>query len=126
MNVAGMRSSDFAPWGSVEKGDRVPYIAGTQLSGWVGVEHNRWSITAGANYSAAMRTVAGQGALRDSERTDAFVIMNASADYEFGQSSSFYVTVQNLTGASYVVARRPAGARPGLPRTFLGGVRIRR
>jgi Fe(3+) dicitrate transport protein len=118
--------SDFAPWGSVEKGDRVPYIAGTQLSGWVGVEHNRWSITAGANYSAAMRTVAGQGALRDSERTDAFAIVNVSADYEFGQSSSFYVTVQNLTGASYVVARRPAGARPGLPRTILGGVRIRR
>ena len=118
--------SDFAPWGSVQKGDRVPYIAGTQMSGWVGVEHDRWSITAGTNYSAAMRTVAGQGALRDSEGTDAFVIVNASADYEFGRSSSLYVTVQNLTGASYVVARRPAGARPGLPRTILGGVRIRR
>ncbi len=118
--------SDFAPWGSVERGDRVPYIPGAQLSGWVGVEHNRWSITAGANYSAAMRTVAGQGALRDGERTDAFVVVSTSADFEFGQSSSFYVAVQNLTGASYVVARRPAGARPGLPRTILGGVRIRR
>ncbi len=118
--------SDFDPWGSVEAGDRVPYIPGAQLSGWIGLENDRWSVTAGANYSAAMRTVAGQGPVPRSERTDAFVVVNASAEFELGQWSALYVTVQNLTDESYMVARRPAGARPGLPRTILGGVRIRR
>ncbi len=118
--------SDFDPWGSVEEGDRVPYIPEAQLSGWVGVESNRWSVTAGANYSAAMRTVAGRGPVSRSERTDAFVVVNMSAEFELGPWSALYVAVQNLTDESYVVARRPAGARPGLPRMILGGVRIRR
>lgn len=118
--------SDFESWGSVEKGDRVPYIPTTQLSAWIGVEHRRWSVSVGANYSATMRTLAGQGPAREDEGTDAFAVLNVSADYRLRPWSSLYLTVQNLTGESYVVARQPAGARPGLPRTILGGFRIRR
>jgi Fe(3+) dicitrate transport protein len=122
----GSFESEFDPWGSVEKGDRVPYIPGAQLSAWIGAEHRRWSLAAGADYSAAMRTEAGHGEMLDHESTDAFVVMHASAEYHFNGWSSLYVTAQNFTGATYVVARRPAGVRPGLPRTLLGGVRIRR
>ncbi len=118
--------SEFEPWGSVQRGDRVPYIPGAQLSGWIGAEHRRWSLTAGADYSAAMPTQAGQGEMEDRESTDAFVVLHASAEYRFNPWSSVYVTGQNLTGESYVVARRPAGVRPGLPRTLLVGVRIGR
>jgi Fe(3+) dicitrate transport protein len=41
-------------------------------------------------------------------------------------SSTLFIGIQNLTDATYVVARRPAGARPGLPRTLLAGIRISR
>ena len=87
---------------------------------------SRWSVTAGAHYAAAMRTVAGQGALREDQSTDAFAVLNVSAEYRVRPWSSLYLTVQNLAGESYVVARQPAGARPGLPRTILGRLRIRR
>jgi Fe(3+) dicitrate transport protein len=36
------------------------------------------------------------------------------------------VGVENLTDETYVVARRPAGARPGLPRTLMAGIRLER
>jgi Fe(3+) dicitrate transport protein len=73
-----------------------------------------------------MRTVAGQGAVREDKSTDAFAVLNVSAEYRLRSWSFLYLTVQNLTGESYVVARQPAGARPGLPRTILGGMRIQR
>ena len=33
-----------------------------------------------------------------------------------------FVSVQNLTDRTYIAARRPAGARPALPRTFMAGL----
>ena len=60
------------------------------------------------------------------ERTDAFVVLDGSADYKLTPRTSFYVSVKNITNEAYIVARRPAGVRPGLPRMVLGGVRISR
>ena len=39
-------------------------------------------------------------------------------------SPPFYLSVKNIANEAYIVARRPAGVRPGLPRTVLGGVKI--
>ena len=36
--------------------------------------------------------------------------------------SHIYLGVQNLTDNATIVARRPAGVRPGLPRTFVAGI----
>jgi Fe(3+) dicitrate transport protein len=35
-----------------------------------------------------------------------------------------FAGIQNITDERYVVARRPAGARPGLPRSIAVGVRL--
>ena len=37
---------------------------------------------------------------------------------------TLFVTVQNLTNQAYIAARRPAGARPGLPRMLMGGIKF--
>ena len=118
--------SDLDAWGTVQPGDRLPYLPRVQSHLSLGAEHRLWTVSVGMNYSAAMLTVAGQGSTPADERTDAFVSMSASADYAVTAWSSLYMGVQNLFNETYVVARRPSGVRPGLPRTILGGVRIRR
>jgi Fe(3+) dicitrate transport protein len=118
--------SDFEPWGTVEPGDRLPYLPEHQLFAEVGARGPRWSASVSAAHNSAMRTVAGQGPIPDGQGTDSFLTLSLSGDYRVTQWSSIFVAVQNLTDERYVVARRPAGARPGLPRTILAGVKLSR
>ena len=46
-------------------------------------------------------------------------------DEELRERVRLFVNVRNLTNRRYVAARRPAGARPGPPRTFFAGVKLR-
>jgi Fe(3+) dicitrate transport protein len=73
-----------------------------------------------------MRTVAGQGPIPDGEGTDAFGVWSALLRYAVSPWAQVQVGVENLADATYVVARRPAGARPGLPRTLMAGIRLER
>ena len=70
----------------------------------------------------AMRTSAGQGRIPEGEGTDAHLLLDLAADLRLAGGLSAFVQVRNLTDDVYVAARRPAGARPGLPRTFLAGL----
>jgi Fe(3+) dicitrate transport protein len=45
-------------------------------------------------------------------------------EYAMTRWVSIFLSGENLTDAEYVVARRPAGPRPGLPRTISAGVRV--
>jgi Fe(3+) dicitrate transport protein len=115
--------STFGEWGNVEEGDELPYLPKHQASASAGLEAPRWRAELSAVNSAAMRTRAGSGALETDFSTDAFTVLNVAAEYGVTPWSRLFASVQNVTDASYVVARRPAGARPGLPRTFTLGVR---
>jgi Fe(3+) dicitrate transport protein len=115
--------SSFGEWGNVQEGDELPYLPKHQGSASVGVDAPRWRAELAAASSAAMRTRAGSGALEADFSTDAFTVLNLAGEYGVTQWSRLFASVQNVTDASYVVARRPAGARPGLPRTFTLGIR---
>lgn len=68
-----------------------------------------------------MRTKAGQGALVPFESVDSHVVWDMLANWRFTERFSSYVKVDNLFDETYIAARRPAGVRPGLPRTaYLG------
>jgi len=71
-----------------------------------------------------MRTVAGQGPIPQGRATDSFFVMNAFGEVDLGENVRAFANVQNLTNAAYIVARRPAGARPGLPRTLMMGIKL--
>lgn len=118
--------SDFEPWGEVEAGDELPYLPDHQLSASVGVERGSWDGRLSLQASSAMRTVAGQGPIPEGEGTDAFAVWSATVGYAVAPWAELEVGIENLTDERYVVARRPAGARPGLPRTFQAGIRITR
>jgi Fe(3+) dicitrate transport protein len=115
--------SSFGEWGSVQVGDELPYLPNHQGSASIGVDAPRWQAELGMASSAAMRTRAGSGMREPDFSTDAFTVFNVTAGYGLTAWSRLFVSVQNLTDETYVVARRPAGARPGLPRTFTLGMR---
>jgi Fe(3+) dicitrate transport protein len=116
--------SDYDAWGEVESGDRLPYLPEHQLFANVRVEASRWSAGVSATATGAMRTVAGRGPIPVGHGTDAYTILGITGEYELARSTRVFAGVQNLADSRYIVARRPAGARPGLPRTAMLGLRF--
>ena len=73
----------------------------------------------------AMRTAPGQGELSANEQTDAYFILDSSVSYSLSRQVSLFMNGTNLSDEVYVVAQRPAGLRPGMPRAFNVGVKAR-
>ena len=117
-------SSTFGPWGHVAVGDALPYIPTHQLYGSIGVDEPGWRVQLEGIYVDRMRTQAGQGPIGRAESTDSHLIFNVSGEYELAPGTSLFASMQNLTNRKYIVARRPAGARPGLPRLLLAGIKF--
>ncbi len=113
--------SNFDPWGDVEVGDELPYIPEHQLRASTGLEADRWRVNLAASYLGKLRTRAGQGAFDPAESIDSRLVWDAMASWRFSDRLSAYLKVDNLFDETYIAARRPAGVRPGLPRTgYLG------
>ncbi|MEM8558741.1 MAG: TonB-dependent receptor [Bacteroidota bacterium] len=120
--------SSFLPWGVVREGDRLPYVVPHVVTLGAGVAFNGTRLDVRANWHAETRDRAGQGTIPEVERVDARLVMDVTGEAALpfspgGARLSAYATVRNLTDALYVASRRPAGLRPGLPRTFLLGLR---
>ena len=117
--------SSFGPWGDVEVGDELPYIPEHQLRATAAIEHDRFGLSLAANYVGKMRTVAGQGPFVAEESIASHVVWDVMARWQFTETLSTYVKVDNLFDDVYVAARRPAGLRPGLDRTVYIGLSYR-
>ena len=116
-------SSSFEEWVTVESGDQLPYLPEHTVHAEAGVERGAWRAGLGATYVDSMRTRAGSGPVPGGERTDAVLVWDVTAAWTFAPGAEIYGRIENLSDESYVVARRPAGARPGLPRSVFVGVR---
>ncbi len=114
--------SSFGPWGEVEVGDELPYIPAHQLRASAGMTSDRFRLDLSATYVGRMRTRAGQGAYVPNESIDSHVVVDLMTSWSFNEQFSTYIKVDNLLDETYVAARRPAGVRPGLPRTAYVGV----
>ena len=124
-NAAEFRNafdSGFEPWGQVEVGDALPYIPEHQLRVTAGIKHERFRTTLAANVVGRMRTKAGQGAYDPRETIESHVVWDMIATWRFTEHLSTYLKIDNLLNETYIAARRPAGVRPGLPRTAYIGL----
>ncbi len=117
--------SDFDAWGTVAVGDELPYQAGHRLYVRAGVERGEWALALLANAVSDMRAVAGQGPIPAAQRIAAHAVLDLVAEAPLPGGLALTGRVVNLTDQAYLVARRPAGLRPGLPRTVTVGVRAR-
>lgn len=116
--------SQYEPWGTVSYGDELPYLPRHQLFSSIGVASGRFLVDLSATYVSRMRTEAGQGPFAPPTSTDSAFVLDVLGDVALASRLHAYLSVQNLLDRAYVVARQPAGARPGLPRTLMVGVRL--
>lgn len=117
--------SDFESWGTVASGDQLPYVPSQQLFISSGFLRGNWLLEITGKYNGRMRTIAGQGPIPQGTGTDAYWVIDASVEYAARKWLSLYINGRNLGDEIYVAARRPAGIRPGLPRSLLAGLSMR-
>ena len=70
-----------------------------------------------------MRTTPGQGELVTTEMIRSNFIVDISSTYKITRHVSVFGSINNIMDEEYAVARRPAGLRPGMPRSFQIGVK---
>lgn len=126
-HTAGTFSSDFestfGPWGTVSSGDQLPYLAKNQVNATLAWEERRWDAALTGFWTSPSRTSAGNGPIPEEELVDAHFTLDLSVEASIGAGVRAFLVVRNLTDEVYVAARRPAGLRPGLPRSLLAGLK---
>ncbi len=115
--------SELEPWGMVNKGDQLPYIANHQVYVNVGIQHKRASLFFNTKYQGEIGTVPGAEDTVPGERIDGFMVFDLSANVIINKFLSANLSVSNVFDNKYAVAARPAGLRPGAPRMINFGVR---
>ena len=117
-------NADNEDWGIVLKDDQLPYLSRHQLAVNMGFEHKRFTVNVSSKYLSDMRTTPGQGDIPDKNRIRSNFIVDLSGNGKISRAVTVFSAINNLTNKVYAVARRPAGLRPGLPRTFQAGVKV--
>jgi Fe(3+) dicitrate transport protein len=111
--------TDF--FGSVSKGDPLPYLPENQFLASVGFEKNNWAAYLSGNYVDEVCVRASCGAF---EKTDNTFTVDISTNYQFSSALNFYARVENLTSEEDILGRQPYGARPNKDRTVTAGLRF--
>jgi Fe(3+) dicitrate transport protein len=117
--------SDFEGWGTVTEGDKYPYLSNHQATFILGVEHSKFNLYGNINYKSDMFTQPTQDFDNPKIKIPAYFTVDISANYYVNKQINLFASATNLTNESYVVAKRPAGLRPGMPRAFYLGVKAK-
>lgn len=109
-------------WANAEKGDSIPEIPQHQVNLGIGVARNAWGVDLNANY------ISGEQAFADPDLSDLEIdsrwLLDASARYQLLDHVRLTARVENLTDNEYIAHHRPAGVRPGAPRTAWAGIQV--
>ncbi len=116
--------SDYEAWGEVEAGDVLPYLARHQGSLRLGWARSAWSVDASMGSTEGMRVVAGAESFAETFTVGGNTVLDATVRCRLGSGFSLEVGGRNLANAVYVASARPAGLRPGMPRTVTGGFNL--
>jgi Fe(3+) dicitrate transport protein len=110
--------SEYEPWGSVQEGYEIPYIPKHQLTFNISLEHKRFNMNYSSKFVGDMRTVAGEGFIPDNEKISAYYVADLSSNVLLNKYVTLFGSINNIFNNVYMVSRRPAGVRPGLPLNF--------
>ncbi|VAV85225.1 hypothetical protein MNBD_BACTEROID02-2023, partial [hydrothermal vent metagenome] len=116
--------SDFGGWGVVDAGDRFPYLPVNQFTVILGLEHQKFSFNLSGKFQGDILTAPGQGDIPSDEIINSSFIIDASTNYILNKNISLFANATNLLDQVYLVARRPAGLRPGMPQAFNFGLKV--
>jgi len=115
--------SDFDAWGQVQEGYSLPYTPRHQFSINLALEHSKFLFDISARYNGDMLAEAGLFSDSNISKTDAYMTTDISLNYMLTQQISAFANVNNVTNEVYVASLRPAGLRPGLPRSYNFGLK---
>jgi len=110
-------------YGTVEKGDEMPYVPRHQLNFTAGIDSRYFGVHASLTYVTAMREQAGSAALDSVMATDDLLNVDLGAEVPFLSRLRLYANVRNLFDQAAIVSRRPYGARPNAPRWVQVGIK---
>jgi Fe(3+) dicitrate transport protein len=116
-------TADFEDWKTVKEGDHLPYLANHQLTFNIGLQHSKFDVNISSKYVGEMRTVPGSGEIPRNQKLESNVIVDFSANYRISRFLTTFGSVTNIFDEVYAVASRPAGLRPGMPRSVLFGLK---
>lgn len=124
-NAEFRETFDSEFFGEVEKGDNLTYVPEHQFALGVGLEIDRYAFYVDGHYVDEMNTVPGESGSPSDAKTDSHFTVDILTKASLTENCILFASVQNLLDEEYVVARRPAGARPGLPLTGLVGIEFK-
>lgn len=111
--------STFSQFGIVKAGDELPYlpkhIAALSLALTTGLLEG----TVDVKYQSEMREEPGQGEISDGLFAESSTTIDLGLRYQFNEAITTQLLVRNAADARSIVAHRPFGARPNLPRTVI-------
>jgi len=116
--------SGFPQYGSVQIGDRLPYMPQHQGGARASIEHPRFGFAVGASARSKMRDVASQGGI-DATGIPAQLLIDLALQVRPTDHVELYSTVVNATNTKVMESWRPFGARPTAPFQLMVGVKIR-
>jgi len=114
----------YAPWGEVERGDELPQIPEHQITASAGVISGPWAGNLSANYITSARATAGSGSIPQDDKLESRLLLDVAGEYAFTKNVKGFASVENVLDKEYAAGWRPAGARPGAPRTYWTGVKM--
>lgn len=115
--------SDFDGWGNVTSGDELPYLSKHQFAINMGVENEKFNFNISSKYVDEMRATAGSGEIAMDNKIDSQMMIDVSSNVFVSRNITLFGSIRNVTNESFIVSRRPAGLRPGMPRNFQIGLK---
>ena len=116
--------SDYEAWGEVMAGDHLPYLSRHQGTARVGWARGLWSTDVSVRHMEGMRTEAGRTPLSDVFTVGGGNVLDATMRCHLGNGFAVELSARNLLDVVYIASARPAGLRPGMPRTVTGGFNL--
>lgn len=116
--------SEFEAWDEVRKGYELPYVPTSHLYAQVGLESDIWSANVRFKNISPMRTVAGRGDLEDENSTDRLALIDIAGEYKMNNYVSLSININNVINSIAVVALRPSGLRPTMPRSITASIKF--
>ena len=115
--------SDFDSdiFGSVEHGDKMPYVPQHQASLETGIVAERYSVLARLSYVSTSHASLDDAGL---DAIDSRTVLDLSAKYQLAANQQVYLNVDNLLDKAYIANRANGGIQPGKPRTVAVGYRL--
>lgn len=114
-------TSDFDGFGTVVKGDPIPYIAENQLTLSLGVEQGDFALNAVVTYADEVCVLPSCGQF---EKTESSTTLDLVTRYQLNQDLGVYAKLENVTSEEKIVGRHPYGARPNKDRTATVGIKV--